>query len=66
MAALEWCSIRVGSSLTRTRWTRLERLARNKHSSLLRAFVIYGLKSFVTLGPDDKNSKFWLLRHLEK
>jgi hypothetical protein len=31
--------------------TRLERLARDKHTSLLRTFANYGRKSFVTLGP---------------
>ncbi len=33
-------------------WTRLERLARNKHSSLLQKFVNYGQRSFITLGPE--------------
>jgi hypothetical protein len=31
--------------------TRLEKLARNKHSSLLQTFVNHGQKSFITLGP---------------
>ncbi len=31
--------------------TRLERLAKDKHSSLLRTFVNYGVKSFYNIGP---------------
>ncbi len=31
--------------------TRLEKLTKDKHSSLLRRSVIYGQKSFITLGP---------------
>jgi hypothetical protein len=30
---------------------RVERPARDKHSNLLRAFVNYGYKTFLTLGP---------------
>jgi hypothetical protein len=29
----------------------LEKLAKDKHSSLLRKFVNYGQKGFITLGP---------------
>ncbi len=36
-----------------------ERPARDKHSSLLRIFVKYGRKSFITLGPR-------VTKHLEK
>ncbi len=32
-------------------WTRLEKLARDKHSVLLRKFVNYRQKSFITLTP---------------
>jgi hypothetical protein len=31
--------------------TRLERLAKDKHSSFLQIFVNYGQKSFITLAP---------------
>jgi hypothetical protein len=37
-------STRAGSDLTSKHWTRLERLAREKHSSLLSPFVNYGQK----------------------
>ncbi len=33
---------------------RLERLARDKHSSLLKIFVNYGQKSFITSGLREK------------
>ncbi len=41
----------VGSGLTGKNYTNMEMLARDKHSSLLRTFVNYGCKSFITLGP---------------
>jgi hypothetical protein len=31
--------------------SRLERLSRDKHFSLLQRFVIYGLEGFIALGP---------------
>jgi hypothetical protein len=34
-------------------WTRLERLARNKHSSLLRKLVNYGRKRFFSYAPPN-------------
>ncbi len=39
----------------------MERFAKYKHSILLRTFVSYGSKSFITLGPAIKKSllKFW-------
>ena len=37
--------------LTCNHYTRLEKLARDKHSSLLQKSVIYRQKSFITLGP---------------
>ncbi len=46
------CFIRVGSCLIFKHQTRLERLARDKHSSLLRKPVNYRQKSFIILGPD--------------
>jgi hypothetical protein len=50
--APERCFTQVGSSLTRKHSTSLEKLARDKHPSLLRISVNYGQKSFITLGPD--------------
>ncbi len=41
----------VGPGLIRRHWTRLERLARNKHSSLLRKSVNYASKRFIGLTP---------------
>jgi hypothetical protein len=43
----------VSSCLTLKHQTRLERLARDKHSSLLRKIVNYGRKSFIRFAPDD-------------
>ncbi len=40
------CFNRVGTDLTRKRWTWLERLASEKHSSLSRSFVNYSSKNF--------------------
>jgi hypothetical protein len=50
--ASERCFIHLGSSLTSKRDSRLERLAMDKQSSLLRKLVNYGLKSFMTLAPE--------------
>ncbi len=44
------CFTRVGSGLNQKHYTRLERLNRDKHSSLLRTLVNYGRKSCITLG----------------
>ncbi len=41
--------------------TRLERLARDKHSSIQRKSVNYGQKRFITLAAGDKSDK--KLRH---
>ncbi len=46
------------SSLTHNQMTRLERLARDKHFSLLRKFVIYGRKKFYIIGPRNLCSIF--------
>ena len=40
--------------------TRLERLARDKRSSLLRKLVNYGPKSFITLGPGPNVIKYFM------
>ncbi len=45
------CSARVGSSPTRKHMTRLERLARGKHSRLSRKLVNYGHKKFCYIWP---------------
>jgi hypothetical protein len=45
------CFTRVSSSLARKHLTKLERLARDKHSNLLWKVVTYGHKSFITLAP---------------
>ncbi len=42
---------RVGSCFTKRHYIRLERLLMDKHSSLLRTFVNYGRKFFITLEP---------------
>ncbi len=42
--------LHVDSGLARKHLTKLERLARDKHSSLLQKIVNYGVKSFMTLG----------------
>jgi hypothetical protein len=42
---------KLGSGLIRKYSTRLEKLARNKHSSLLQTFVTYGHKKFHSIGP---------------
>ncbi len=42
---------RVGSSLTCTHYTKPQRLAVDKRSSLLRKFVNYGRKKFYNIGP---------------
>ncbi len=48
--APERCFIRVVSGFTRKHQTELERLARDKHSSLLQTFVNYGCEKFYKIG----------------
>ena len=48
---------RVGPCFTNKQLTRLERLALDKHPSLLRTFFNKGRKVFVTFGP-SKDSLF--------
>jgi hypothetical protein len=45
------CPTKVGFGLTIKHYTRLERFVRNKHSSLIRAFIYYGQKKFHHIGP---------------
>ncbi len=47
----ERCFTWVGSSLTHKHQTMLEKLARDKHSSLLRKFVKLRTKNFYNIGP---------------
>ncbi len=41
----------VGSGLTLNHYTRLDRLAMDKHLSLLQEFINYGRKKFPIIGP---------------
>ncbi len=50
-APLQVFHSRVASDLTLKQWASLERLVRDKHSSLIRTFVNFRRKSFVRLGP---------------
>jgi hypothetical protein len=49
--APERCFTLVDPSLAGKFWTRLERLARDKHSSLLRKYVNYSHNKFYSTGP---------------
>ena len=53
--APERCFTREGSGLTCKHYTRLEKLAMDKHPSLLQKSVNYGQKSFITLAPGLKS-----------
>ncbi len=46
--------------LTRKHQTRLQKLARDKHSNLLQKSVNYRQKSFITLAPGGQNGKGWV------
>jgi hypothetical protein len=48
----------IVSGLTHKHWTRLEKIASDKHSSLLRTFVNYEFKKFYNIGP-------WLAEYLK-
>jgi hypothetical protein len=52
-------------SLSHKYSTRLESLARDKHSSLLRTFVNYGRKKFYIIGPCIVRYHMCLVMHLE-
>jgi hypothetical protein len=47
----EKCFTWVSFSFTHKHWTRLKRIARDKHASLFRKLVNYGQISFITLSP---------------
>ncbi len=59
--AHERCFTRVGSALTCKHQTRLERLARDKHFSLLRESVNYDRKKFYSTGPRCKCCKTFFI-----
>jgi hypothetical protein len=50
----------VGSGLTHKHWTRLEKLARDKHSIILRKSINYGQKKFYNIGPRSQFFKTFL------
>ncbi len=45
-------SVGLALSIAHKHETKLERLSLDKHSSLLRTFVNYEIKIFITLGPE--------------
>jgi hypothetical protein len=49
--APERCFTQIGSGLTRKYYTRLERLAMDKHTSLLRNSVNYDRENFIVQAP---------------
>ncbi len=55
----DWCTFKVLHSarlrLTCKHWNRLERLARDKQSSLQQTFVNYSYKKFYDIGPTGPN-----------
>jgi hypothetical protein len=55
----------IGSGLTRKHYTRLERLAWEKHSSLLDPYVSYGEKSFVTTNPVAQIQNFFFVTNAQ-
>ncbi len=54
-ASFSYSTLGCAPDLTDKHLSRLEKLARDKHSSLLRKFVNYGQKIFYTL---DRKNKF--------
>jgi hypothetical protein len=42
-----------GVGITYKHWTRLEKLSKDKRFSFLRKILNYGVKSFITLAPND-------------
>jgi len=49
--SLPECTLGYAPGLTRKHWTRLERLARDRHFSLFRKFVNYSHKKLYNIGP---------------
>ncbi len=56
------CFTWVGSCITCKHYTILVRLSRDEHSSLLRKFITYSRKSFITLAPWAMIGILWLER----
>jgi hypothetical protein len=63
--ACERCFIHLGSSLTSKHETRLERLARDKHSSLFQKFVTYGRKKISKIGTKAQCYRTFFVRNLQ-
>jgi hypothetical protein len=59
------CFTHVGSGLTHKHLTRLEKLSRGEHSSLLQKFVNYDSKKFHNIGPRPKVSHLGQLETLK-
>ncbi len=59
----ERCFSQLGFGLTCKHLTRLEKLVRDKHSSLLWKSVHYRQKSFIILAPGGQNSDLYLNVH---
>jgi hypothetical protein len=53
-----------GTGLTRKYWTKLERLNRDKRSSLLQKFVTYFHKSFITLAAGVNVAQLFAVAHI--
>ncbi len=65
--ALFRCSSQVGSGLTQNHWNRINKLSKDKHSSLLETFVNYNSKSVTTLAAcfkGQRNYNYYNLRYL--
>jgi hypothetical protein len=58
--APERCFTQVGSYLTQKHLNKLERFARDKHSSLLQIFINHGCKKFYIIGPSVRIHKTFL------
>ncbi len=54
------CFSQVGSNLTQKHLNKLERFARDKHSSLLQIFIYYGCKKLYIIGPSVRIHKTFL------
>jgi hypothetical protein len=66
MGAPERCFTWVGSGLTHRHYTRLERVVREKHTSLLRKIVTIGRKKFYNTDPWGQYYKTLFRRILRK
>jgi hypothetical protein len=57
VAPFKCCTLWQAPGLTRKHYTRVKRLARDKHSALLRKSVNYGQKKFQTRIPEIRAGK---------